>query len=261
MKKILIVEGNLREENQSFTDGGIKTHTESLKDSIAYFTDKIEIDVVNPSSDKNISEKVTDLDKYDGLIWGGSSLNIYNDTIEIRRQIEFMKECQKKIKKILAICWGLQVAVTVAGGQVKRCTNGSHRGIALNIEINNNGLQHPIYRNKGKIFNTPAFNFDEVTKLPKNSKLLASNPINKVMGVNFQSAASDIWGIQYHPEITYDKMISLIHFRKERLLNNNAFVDEQEINNHVRMIAEENKITNKDLRMRELENWLNYLLK
>ncbi len=261
MKKILIVEGNLREENQSFTDGGIKTHTESLKDSIAYFTDKIEIDVVNPSSDKNISDKVTDLDKYHGLIWGGSSLNIYNDTIEIRRQIEFMRECQKKIKKILAICWGLQVAVTVAGGQVKRCKNGSHRGIALNIEINNDGLQHPIYKNKGKIFNTPAFNFDEVTKLPKNSKLLASNPINKVMGVNFQSAASDIWGIQYHPEITYDKMISLIHFRKERLLNNNAFVDEQEINNHVRMIAEENKITNKDLRMRELENWLNYLLK
>jgi|TARA_E500000075_G_scaffold47338_1_gene42717 GMP synthase (glutamine-hydrolysing) len=261
MKKILIVEGNLREENQSFTDGGIKTHTESLKDSIAYFTDKIEIDVVNPSSDKNISEKVTDLDKYDGLIWGGSSLNIYNDTIEIRRQIEFMRECQKKIKKILAICWGLQVAVTVAGGQVKRCTNGSHRGIALNIEINNDGLQHPLYKNKSKIFNTPAFNFDEVAKLPNNSKLLASNPINKVMGVNFKSTASDIWGIQYHPEITYDKMISLIHFRKERLLNNNAFVDEQEINNHVRMIAEENKVTNKDLRMRELENWLNYLLK
>ena len=31
MKKILIVEGNLKEENQSFTEGGIKTHTESLK--------------------------------------------------------------------------------------------------------------------------------------------------------------------------------------------------------------------------------------
>ena len=37
MKKILIVEGNLKEENQSFTEGGIKTHTESLKDSISYF--------------------------------------------------------------------------------------------------------------------------------------------------------------------------------------------------------------------------------
>ena len=261
MKKILIVEGNLKEENQSFTEGGIKTHTESLKDSISYFTNDLEIDVVNPSSDKNISEVAKGLEKFDGMIWGGSSLNIYNDTLEIRRQIEFMRSCQNKIKKILAICWGLQVAATVAGGQVKRCMTGSHRGIAHDIEINSNGLQHPMYKNKNETFNTPAFNFDEVVKLPKNSILLASNPINKVMGVNFKSGVSDIWGIQYHPEITYDKMISLIHFRKDRLLNNKAFVDEQEINNHVAMIAEENKKSNKDLRMRELENWLNYLLK
>ena len=261
MKKILIVEGNLKEENQSFTEGGIKTHTESLKDSISYFTNDLEIDVVNPSSDKNISEVAKGLEKFDGMIWGGSSLNIYNDTLEIRRQIEFMRSCQNKIKKILAICWGLQVAATVAGGQVKRCKTGSHRGIAHDIEINSNGLQHPIYKNKNETFNTPAFNFDEVVKLPKNSILLASNPINKVMGVNFKSGVSDIWGIQYHPEITYDKMISLIHFRKDRLLNNKAFVDEQEINNLVAMIAEENKKSNKDLRMRELENWLNYLLK
>ena len=261
MKKILIVEGNLKEENQSFTEGGIKTHTESLKDSISYFTNNLEIDVVNPSSDKNISEVAKGLEKFDGMIWGGSSLNIYNDTLEIRRQIEFMRSCQNKIKKILAICWGLQVAATVAGGQVKRCMTGSHRGIAHDVEINTNGLQHPIYKNKNETFNTPAFNFDEVVKLPKNSILLASNPINKVMGVNFKSGVSDIWGIQYHPEITYDKMISLIHFRKDRLLNNKAFVDEEEINNHVAMIAEENKKSNKDLRMRELENWLNYLLK
>ena len=261
MKKILIVEGNLKEENQSFTEGGIKTHTESLKDSISYFTNDLEIDVVNPSSDKNISEVAKGLEKFDGMIWGGSSLNIYNDTLEIRRQIEFMRSCQNKIKKILAICWGLQVAATVAGGQVKRCMTGSHRGIAHDIEINSNGLQHPIYKNKNETFNTPAFNFDEVVKLPKNSILLASNPVNKVMGINFKFGVSDIWGIQYHPEITYDKMISLIHFRKDRLLNNKAFVDEQEINNHVSMIAEENKKSNKDLRMRELENWLNYLLK
>ena len=260
MKNILIVEGNLREENQSFSKVGIQTHTESLKDSLAYFTNELNFDVVNPSSDQNIQLISDKLENYDGLIWGGSSLNIYDDTPEIKKQIEFMKDCQKKVKKILAICWGMQVAVTAAGGQVKKANN-SHIGIANEIEVNENGISHPLYDNKDRKFNSPAFNFDEVAKLPKNSKLLASNPINKVMGVNFQSEVSDIWGIQYHPEITYDKMISLIHFRKERLLNNNAFVDEQEINNHVRMIAEENKITNKDLRMRELENWLNYLLK
>ena len=162
--------------------------------------------------------KFKDLKKYDGLIWGGSSLNIYNDTIEIRRQLDFMKECQNKIKNILAICWGMQVAVTVAGGEVKKCLNGTHRGIAHNIEINENGLKHPIYKNKNKKFNTPAFNFDEVTTIPNNSTLLASNKINKVMGLNFKAGVSEIWGIQYHPEITYNKMVSLIHFRKDRLL-------------------------------------------
>ena len=258
---LLIVEGNLPKENNNFKDSGIQTHAESLKESLSYYTKDLNIEVFNPCSEKSFDRILPNLKKYDGLIWGGSSLNIYNDTLEIRRQIEFMRSCQNKIKKILAICWGLQVAATVAGGQVKRCMTGSHRGIAHDIEINSNGLQHPIYKNKNETFNTPAFNFDEVVKLPKNSILLASNPINKVMGVNFKSGVSDIWGIQYHPEITYDKMISLIHFRKDRLLNNKAFVDEQEINNHVSMIAEENKKSNKDLRMRELENWLNYLLK
>ena len=64
MKRILVVEGNLQEENQGFKDGGIKTHTESLKDSISHFTDKLDIDVANPSSDQNIFDTVKDLNKY-----------------------------------------------------------------------------------------------------------------------------------------------------------------------------------------------------
>ena len=259
MRRILIVEGNLKEENQSFSAGGIKTHTESLKDSISYFTNKLIIDVVNPSSDENINEVAKDLSKYHGMIWGGSSLNIYNDTPEIRRQIQFMRECQKSIKKIFAICWGMQVAVTVAGGEVKKCPNGAHRGIAHDIEINENGLKHPLYKNKNKRFNTPAFNFDEVVKLPEGSTLLSSNPINKVMGINFNVGSTNIWGIQYHPEITYTKMIDLIHFRKDRLLEKKAFVDQTEIDTHVKIIENENKISNKDARMRELKNWLNLL--
>ena len=151
MKNILIVEGNLREENHSFSEVGIQTHTESLKDSLNYFTNELTFDVVNPSSDQNIQLISDKLQKYDGLIWGGSSLNIYNDTPEIKKQIEFMRDCQKKVKKILAICWGMQVAVTAAGGQVKKASN-SHIGIANEIEINENGLKHPLYINKEKKF-------------------------------------------------------------------------------------------------------------
>ena len=259
MKKILIVEGNLKEENQDFIDAGIPTHTESLKESISYFTNNLDIDVANPSSDQDISEKVKDLNKYDGLIWGGSSLNIYNDTIEIRRQLDFMKECQKKIKKILAICWGMQVAVTAAGGLVKKCDRGSHRGIAYNIEINQYGANHQIYKDKQKKFNTPAFNFDEVVTVPEGATILSSNQINNIQGLNFKINSSNVWGIQYHPEIPYEKMIRLIHFRKERLLEKKAFKSGDEIVTHVKSIEDEISNSNKELRMKELYNWINYL--
>ena len=65
MKKILVVEGNLKEENQSFSEAGIQTHTESLKHSLSYFTDQLNIDVVNPSSDENISENIDTLESYE----------------------------------------------------------------------------------------------------------------------------------------------------------------------------------------------------
>jgi len=259
-KKILIVEGNLKEENNNFSKSGIPTHTESLKESLSFFTNSLNLDVVNPSSDTNINSVIKDLKKYDGLIWGGSSLNIYNDTVEIRRQIEFMKECFKSIKRILAICWGMQVAVTAAGGEVKKSNNGVHIGIAQNISVNKNGIKFPLYKNKKNIFNSPAFNFDEVATIPKDSTILASNKVNKVQSLNFQTGISEIWGLQYHPEITYDKMIRLIKFRKDRLINvRKAFNNEKEIEEHINLIKEENKISEKSSRLLELQNWLNYI--
>ena len=259
MKKLLIVEGNLREENHSFTGVGIQTHTESLKDSLNHYSKELKFDVINPSSDDGLETVKDKLSKYDGLIWGGSSLNIYNDTPEIRRQIEFMKECQKKVKNILAICWGMQVAVTAAGGEVKKA-DGSHIGIANEITINENGLNHPIYKNKEKKFNSPAFNFDEVKTLPQNAVCLASNKINKVQSLYFKVNETNVWGLQYHPEITYEKMISLIKFRKDRLIENRkVFNNEQDVENHISFIKKEISITDKEKRMVELKNWLNQL--
>ena len=259
MKHILIVEGNLREENQNFSKVGIQTHTESLKDSLAYFTNELKFDVVNPSSDQNIQLISDKLENYDGLIWGGSSLNIYDDTPEIKKQIEFMKDCQKKVKKILAICWGMQVAVTAAGGQVKKANN-SHIGIANEIQVNEKGINHPLYKNKDKKFNSPAFNFDEVVRLPDKAVCLASNRINKIQSLYFEINKTKVWGLQYHPEITYEKMISLIQFRKDRLIENRkVFKDEEEVNKHISTIKKEIAVASKDKRMVELKNWLGQL--
>jgi len=257
---LLVVEGNIQKENDNFRKYGIQTHADSVKYSLEYYSKDLNVDVFNPCSEKSFDKILPNIKKYDGLIWGGSSLNIYDDCIEIRRQISFMKECFKNIKKILAICWGMQVAVTAGGGTVKKSTNGAHIGIANDIEINENGLNHPLYKSKDKIFNSPAFNFDEVVTLPEGAIHLSSNKINKIQSVHFKSGISDVWGLQYHPEITYHKMITLINFRKDKLINERkCFKDEEEIKKHINFIEKEIKISVKESRMLELKNWLNYL--
>ena len=203
---------------------------------------------------------IRDRNKYDGLIWGGSSLNIYNDTPEIRRQISFMKECFKNINKILAICWGMQVAVTASGGEVKKGVKGSHIGIANEVQLTDNGINNSFYKDKSKKFNTPAFNFDEVVTVPQDAVHLAFNKINNIQSLNFKSGVSEIWGLQYHPEITYEKMIDIIKFRKKALIENRKrFQNEDEINNHIDFIKDEIKKSEKNSRMMELRNWLSII--
>ena len=171
-----------------------------------------------------------------------------------------MKECFKNINKILAICWGMQVAVTASGGEVKKGVKGSHIGIANEVQLTDNGINNSFYKDKSKKFNTPAFNFDEVVTVPQNAVHLAFNKINNIQSLNFKSGVSEIWGLQYHPEITYEKMIDIIKFRKKALIENRKrFQNEDEINNHIDFIKDEIKKSEKNSRMMELRNWLSII--
>ena len=120
-------------------------------------------------------------------------------------------------------------------------------------------FRSPLYKDKPKKFNTPAYNYDEVVTLPKDTKHLAFNSINNVQGINFKVNNCDIWGIQYHPEITYEKMISLINYRRDHLLSNKEiFNNEEDLDAHIENINETNNQTKKEIRMKEVENWLNF---
>ena len=86
--------------------------------------------------------------------------------------------------------------------------------------------------------------------------------INKIQSLYFNIGETKIWGLQYHPEITYEKMISLIEFRKDKLIQNRkAFKDEEEIKNHISFIKDEISLSNKAQRMIELKNWLDNIKK
>ena len=65
---LLIVEGNIPVENQNFKQNGIPTHSESLKESLSYYTNDLNIDVFNPCNEKNFDKILLSIKKYDGLI-------------------------------------------------------------------------------------------------------------------------------------------------------------------------------------------------
>jgi len=257
--KLLIVEGNTNEENLNFDKAGCVPQSENFKSHVKKIEPDCEIDIVSPRDDHSIKKIILSLKKYSGIILTGSTLRVNDNSNEIKKHIQFAKKCFESEQKIFAACWGLQITVTAAGGKCRVSPNGSHIGIAQNIELTDLGKKHSIYKSKPSKFTIPAFNHDEVEIPPKNSILLASNKINKFMALDFKVGNAEVWGLQYHPEIPYDYMIKLIKHRSKALLKKNIFNNQQDIKLHIDKIEREKFKLSDEIRTLELKNWLNYI--
>ena len=256
---ILIVEGNNREDSQFFIKVAGASAADNLKDLILKIEPLSNVKIINPGHDDETTNALKNMNKFNGIVFTGGAMRLNDMTDIIKKHINFASNCFTQKKKILAICWGLQVCSTAAGGKVNPGKNGAHIGIASNVIINNNGQKHFIYKNKKTIFTSPAFNFDEVSELPKNAVLLSSDKINNVMGVSFNAGNSEIIGLQYHPDYEYSQMLKLIAGRKERLFTNKNFLNDEEYENHISYIESENELLNFNDRTCEVRNWLNYI--
>ena len=114
--KLLIVEGNTKEENINFNKAGCVSQSQNFKLHIKKLEPNSEIDIVEPLDDNSISKIISSLKKYDGVVLTGSTLRIQDISQEVKKQIEFVKTCFKHEKKIFAACLGMQITVTAAGG-------------------------------------------------------------------------------------------------------------------------------------------------
>ena len=256
---LLIVEGNIKKDTEIFIKAAGASASNNLKKLLLKLEPSAVIEVVHPGNEIEVKSTFRKINIYNGVIFTGGAMRISDQTDEIKKHIYFANECFNYKKKILAICWGLQVCVTAAGGAVSLCKKGAHLGIASNVEINDVGKKHPLYKDKKNFFNTPAFNYDEVSKIPSNAKILSSDEINNVMGINFYVKSSEIWGLQYHPDYYYDQTINLTNLRKHKLLDNNHFNNESDFEKHILYIRKEEKKLTLEDRSREIINWLNYI--
>ena len=256
---ILIVEGNDPKNNDFFIKAAKASCSENLKNLVLKLEPSSVIKIINPSNDDQTKKALENIKNYHGIIFTGGAMRLNDMTDEIKKHINFASSCYQYENKILAICWGLQVCSVAAGGKVAPGKKGAHVGIASDIEINEEGTKNPIYKDKKLKFTSPAFNYDEVCEMPHGATLLSSDKVNSVMGIHFTSGKSKVWGLQYHPDYEYWQMINLSSARKDKIIENNHFDNENDFQKHLEFIKEEDKKLDFKNRTCEVKNWLDII--
>ena len=155
------------------------------------------------------------------------SFTIYDqDDERVRRMIELQRQAYQQGVPAYGSCWGLQIAVVAAGGQVAKNPRGREMGLARKIVLTGQGRAHPFLRDKPPVFDAFISHYDEVTTLPPGAVLLAGNDFTRVQAAEVRHAAGTFWAVQYHPEYSLHDMARLIVARRQRLLDEGFFTDE-----------------------------------
>lgn len=275
MLKLLIVEGNTLKARELAVSSGSLAQSDLYEQTLLFLRMDANCTIVYPADEGEYLPTSAELENYDGIVWTGSSLNIYDNDPAITRQIDFMKECFDNDVKIFGSCWGLQVAVVAAGGEVVKNAKGREIGIARMIETTAEGKNHPLYKNKRGPFDAVAIHLDHTKKLPKGATVLSYNDMSEVQALEIRKNGSIFWGVQYHPEFDLKYMSMLVQKYKKMLVDEGICPDEDAVdqlssdylNVHNDKSRDDLKSRHKmglDVldphhRLQEISNWLEFL--
>ena len=163
---------------------------------------------------------------YDGVTMTGSALNIYNGGAPVMRQIELAKAVFAAGVPFFGSCWGLQIAVTAAGGEVRANARGREFGFGRRIVLTEAGRAHRLFAGKPAAFEAPTVHRDEIATLPSNAVILAANEMG-LQAAAFTHGRGTFWGVQYHPEYDYLDIAAAAERYGSTLVREGMFRDEQ----------------------------------
>jgi len=147
------------------------------------------------------TNKIIQIKNIKGIILSGGPLNVYQT-----KKIKFNKGLIKFGIPILGICFGHQIISKELGGKVKK-SKVREFGLAKIRKINNSILTKDFF-NKNGINNVWMSHADEVTKIPKNFKIIASSDHSKLCMI--ENKINNFYGIQFHPEVTHTQKGKII---------------------------------------------------
>jgi GMP synthase (glutamine-hydrolysing) len=164
------------------------------------------------------------LEHYDGVTMTGSALNIYNGGAPVTNQIDLAKAVFAAGVPFFGSCWGLQVAVTAAGGEVRANPRGREFGFARRVLLSDAGKEHPLFAGKPIAFEAPTIHRDEIASLPPGADILAINDFG-VQAASFIHGRGTFWGVQYHPEYDFLDIAAAAERYGETLVTEGMFHD------------------------------------
>ena len=129
-----------------------------------------------------------------GIILSGGPLNVYENN-----KFKFDKKTLRLGVPVLGICFGHQILSKELGGRVKK---SKHRefGLATINKVSNSILTKNFF-NKKNTSNVWMSHADQVSKMPKNFKVVASTKNSKLTII--ENLKNRFYGVQFHPEVTH----------------------------------------------------------
>ena len=228
MPKLLIVEGNTAEQRRRHGEAGGRIAHELYIDVLRQIRSDLSFELAFPAEgDASLPSSAT-LTAFDGIVWTGSALNIYQGGAEIECQIAFSRCCFSSRVPQFGSCWGLQVAVAAAGGEIALNVKGREIGIARKIVLTEPGKSHALYRGKPPVFDALAVHKDGIAKLPDGACVLSANAMGiQALSITFEGG--EMWGVQYHPEYHFGEVASCMRRYAPSLIEEGLFSDQTEI--------------------------------
>lgn len=227
-RRILVVDGNTAATRALQIQAlGYATGT-GYANALRHIDESLTIDIVTPADGRAEFPAGLTLTAYDGVAVTGSALNVYQGGSAVERQIELVGEVFAAGIPLFGSCWGLQVAVAAAGGEISPNPHGREFGFGRRIAITAAGINHAMYAGKPPVFEAPTVHLDTIVSVPPGASILAENE-HGIQALALVSRRVSFWGVQYHPEYDYADIAAAAERYRDILVREQFFEDLQSV--------------------------------
>ncbi len=274
--RFLIVDGYVEASRKELAAGGASSAGELYSRMLRRYAPGAHCDIIYPSDPGTALPDGAGLADYDGIAWTGCSLTVYDDSPQVRDQIDFCRAGFEAKVPSFGSCWAAQIAVVAAGGHVRANPRGREMGLARKISLSQEGRAHPMYEGKPATFDAFISHVDEITHLPTGATMLASNAFTHIQAVSVIYRGGVFWSPQYHPEYDLHEMARLTWCRLDILTRLGFFQNRQDGEAYVELLETlhrdpsrydiawklgiDDDVMNSDIRQLEVKNWIERLV-